>query len=91
MAVKVEDLENHPLLKERPHFVRAVSDFQKFLEVTKSDLGSKKDGLETERQALKSSRSLASRRIRNYLSCQIFMLRKHSSRIEKFEVEIFNR
>ena len=91
MTVDVQDLESHPVLKGRPKFVLAISDFNSFLEVTKSDLEAKKEALEAERRSLKSSKSLSSRRIRNYLSCQLFMLRKHFSRIEKFEHEIANR
>ena len=86
-----ENIENHPLLKSRPNFGRAYSDFQAFLEVTKADLQSKKEALENERSSLKSSKSLASRRIRHYLSCQLFMLRKHASRLEIFEREITDR
>jgi hypothetical protein len=86
-----ENWENHPLLKSRPNFGRAYSDFQAFLEVTKADLQSKKEALENERSSLKSSKSLASRRIRHYLSCQLFMLRKHASRLEIFEREITDR
>jgi hypothetical protein len=91
VALKTEDLDNHPLLKSRPNFSRTYSDFQVFLDVTKADLQTKKEALENERSALKSSKGLASRRIRNYLSCQLFMLRKHSSRLEKFEREISSR
>ncbi len=54
-----ENWENHPLLKSRPNFGRAYSDFQAFLEVTKADLQSKKEALENERSSLKSSKSLA--------------------------------
>ena len=91
VTVICEELEQHPLLKSRPNFSRAYSDFQAFLKVTKADLQSKSDALESERQQLKSCKGLASRRVRNYLSCQMFMLKKHAARLEIFEHEIANR
>lgn len=91
MAVLTEELDNHPLIKVRPNFRKAYFDFISFLEVTKGDLMVKKEALENERKNLKSGKGLTNRRMKNYLSCQLFMLRKHTSRLEGFEREIESR
>lgn len=76
----------HSLLRARPNFTKALHEFQTFLKATLKDLQVKHQSLLSLRNANKTNRN-----VKTYLSCQIYLLRKHLRRLEEFDMEICSR
>jgi hypothetical protein len=77
---------SHSLLQCRPNFVTSLNEFIVFLKVTSDDLSAKIETLKAQKNIL-----MQNRKAKNYLSCQIYMLKKYVQRLDKFNVEIETR
>ena len=82
----MEKLSSHPLLQNRTNFVSSMNEFAIFLKVTLDDLNVKSETLKAQKKILRENR-----KAKNYLSCQIYMLKKYIKRVERFSVEIETR
>ena len=82
----MEKLSSHPLLQQRPRFVSSFNEFEVFLKITLDDLSAKITTLKSQKKILRQNR-----KAKNYLSCQIYMLKKYVQRVERFKIEIETR
>jgi len=82
----MEKLSSHPLLQCRPTFVSSLNEFGIFVKVTLDDLNVKIQTLKAQKKILRQNR-----KAKNYLSCQIYMLKKYVQRVNRFSVEIETR
>ena len=82
----MEKLSSHSLLQPRPNFVSSLKEFTVFLNITLDDLNVKIETLKAQKKILRQNR-----KAKNYLSCQIYMLRKYVKRVNRFSTEIETR
>merc|ERR1719273_790430 len=82
----MEKFSSHPLLQKRPTFVSSLNEFEVFLKITLDDLSAKITTLKSQKKILRQNR-----KAKNYLSCQIYMLKKYVQRVERFRTEIETR
>ena len=82
----MEKFSSHPLLQQRPRFVSSFNEFEVFLKITLDDLSAKIGTLKSQKNILRQNR-----KAKNYLSCQIYMLKKYVQRVERFKIEIETR
>ena len=67
-------------------FVSSFNEFEVFLKITLDDLSAKITTLKSQKKILRQNR-----KAKNYLSCQIYMLKKYVQRVERFKIEIETR
>ena len=82
----MEKFSTYTLLQCRPEFVTSLNEFDGFLKTTLDDLKAKKDTLKAQKKILGQNR-----KAKNYLSCQIYVLKKYLTRLDIFSVEIETR
>ena len=82
----MDKFSNNSLLQCRPNFVTSLNEFIVFLKVTSDDLSAKIETLKAQKNIL-----MHNRKAKNYLSCQIYMLKKYVQRLDKFNVEVETR
>ena len=82
----MEKLSSHSLLQPRPNFVSSLKEFTVFLNITLDDLNVKIETLKAQKKILRQNR-----KAKNYLSCQIYMLKKYIKRVNRFSAEIETR
>ena len=82
----MERFSSHSLLQCRPNFVTSLNEFIVFLKVTSDDLNEKIETLKAQKKIL-----MHNRKAKNYLSCQIYMLKKYVKRLQKFNDEVETR
>ena len=82
----MDKFSSNSLLQCRPNFVTSLNEFIVFLKVTSDDLSAKIETLKAQKNIL-----MHNRKAKNYLSCQIYMLKKYVQRLDKFNVEIETR
>jgi len=82
----MEKLSSHSLLQTRPNFVASLNEFTIFLNITLDDLNVKIETLKAQKKILRQNR-----KAKNYLSCQIYMLKKYVKRVNRFSSEIETR
>jgi len=87
----LRQLEKHPVVRLHPEFVQHYADFATLVDKSLSDLSDKGNRLEQFRESFKAGKGFSNRRNRNYVSCQIFMLQRHSSRLGDFLSEVHGR
>lgn len=83
VSASAAEIQQHPLLKAHPNFAQAYSEFKSFLKAAEEDLKMKSDSLRFQRKSIVQGH----RGIKHYLDCQIFMLSRHSRRLEQFSSE----
>ena len=79
----MDKFSNHSLLQSKPNFVSSLNEFINFLKLTLDDLKAKQQTLKAQKKILTQNRTA-----KNYLKCQIYMLKKHIQRLDGFNAEV---
>ena len=82
----MDKISSHSILHSRPNFVSSLNEFTAFLMLTSNDLNAKLETLKSQKKILRQNRTA-----KHYLSCQIYMMKKHIKRLDRFNVEIEER
>ena len=65
-------------------FLDTTREFDSFIETARNDLSRKKMALKEQRKLILQRHST----LKNYLNCQVFMIGRHDTRLERFQAEI---
>jgi len=74
--------------KLRPGFAKELADFGNFIYLVHNELKKKREDASA---SLKGPAVIGSRKARNYIKCQNFMLQRHIHRLERFDREVTRR